>query len=184
MRICHLACAAAVLAAMASGCASTPTSYYTLDMRPSAEAAPDGLAFRHVVLSDTLAGMGLPILSTPTTMEYYEGAQWTGSLEDIVREKFQSEFGGVTVSHAKHVVDGHVIAFAQRDLPGGSAEAYAKIELMVRDSGESRYAAPLMARIYEHAEPMEAATPDHLAAALSRCIERIAAMARADAAAL
>lgn len=179
-----IACAALALVVAVSGCASTLTKYYTLDMRPSPEAAANGIAFRHVTISDSLASMGLAIQSGPTTMEYYEGAQWSGSLEDIVREKFQAEFGAVSVAQATHLLDGSVVAFTQRDIEGGGAEAFAKMELSLRDAGESRYATPVMAKTYEAVEPMDAATPEALTMALSRCVERIAAMARADAAAL
>ncbi len=184
MRAHIIACAIVAGMAILPGCASTLTRYYTLDMRPSPTAAASGLAIRHITLADSLAGMSLPIHTSPTSIEYYEGVQWTGSLEDILKEKFQAEFGSLPAAHAAHVVDGKVISFGQRDLAGGGAEAHAKIEMMVRESGDSRYAAPTLARIYEVTEPMDAATPESLTLALSRCVERIADMARADAAAL
>lgn len=36
-----------IAAALAGGCASTPTQHFTLDMRPSETAAPANLAARH-----------------------------------------------------------------------------------------------------------------------------------------
>lgn len=171
-------------AALAGGCVSTPTQHFTLDMRPSEGAAQANLAARHFTVADALASTGIPVRIPPTTIEYYQGVQWAGSLEDLLKEKFQAELGGVVAAEGVRVVDGHALAFEQVDLPDGGAEAHCKMELQVRDAAESRYAKPKLAKVYDVNQPMDDKTPEALSRALSRCIEIIAAQVRADAAGL
>jgi uncharacterized lipoprotein YmbA len=170
--------------AACAGCASTTTQHFTLDMRPSESASPGQLAARHFTVADALANMNIPVRTGPTTLEYYEGVQWAGSLEDLLKEKFQAEFGASVAADGARVIDGHVLAFEQVDLPGGAAEAHCKIEVQVRAAGDSRYAKPLLAKVYDVSSPMAVVTPGTLTESLSRCVEQIAAQVRADVAGL
>jgi hypothetical protein len=58
------------------------------------------------------------------------------------------------------------------------------MELQVRDAADSRYAKPMLAKVYDVSQPMDTTTPEALSRALSRCVEIIAAQVRADAAGL
>jgi uncharacterized lipoprotein YmbA len=167
------------------GCvSSTLYTSYTLDMAPSATAGAGRLAVGRITLSDTLAAAAMPIRTGPTTLDYYSASQWAGSLEDLLREKFQTEFGGTVATGDMKVMDAHVLAFEQVDISATSAAAHAKIEVQVRTANSSRYAQPLFARVYDVTLPMERPGAEALAASLSRCVEQIAAQLQSDIAGL
>lgn len=176
----------AVLMFAIAGCASTLVNHYTLDMRPSAQAGDAGLRARYFLVADSLAGRNLSIKTGPTTMEYYATAQWVGSIDELLREKFQSEFSGANgeIGPDALLVDGNVLAFEQLDTGEGMAEAHARMEISVQAPGESRYAKPLLSRMYDARVPLESISAESLTEGLSRCVEQIAAQVRADVAAL
>jgi len=170
-------------ATLTAGCASTPPTFYTLDMRSTGNATSNGdLIVDHVTINDTLAGGALPVKATPTELEYYHAAQWAGNLSEMVEEKFAAEYGPLDTSSDNIYVDLTLHAFQQQDISETEAEAYAKAEAKFRAKAMSRYDDPLKIRVYEHTEPMAEPTASALAEALSRCIEAIAVEIAADAA--
>jgi uncharacterized lipoprotein YmbA len=167
-----------------SSCASTPAAYYTLDMRPSANAPNTAaVSVGHVGLADTLAGGRMPVRTSPTQLDFYAAAQWAGNLAELVSEKFTAELGPASDADAI-LADIRLLAFEQQDLSEAHAQAYAKAEVHYRTAAMSRYEMPLLTRTYEVSAPMATMDAPGLSEALSRCAEDIARRIAADAAAV
>jgi len=165
-------------------CASTPASYYTLDLRPSAGAPNTAtVSVGHVSLADTLAGGRMPVRTSPTQLDFYAAAQWAGNLAELVSEKFAAELGPATAEDAL-LADIRLLAFEQQDLAEAQAQAYAKAQVQFRTGVMSRYENALLTRVYEASAPMATMDAPGLAEALSRCAEDIARRIAADAAAV
>lgn len=179
----HLLCCLALVGLQ--GCvSSTLYQSYTLDMAPSAQAGSAGLAVGRITLADTLAGASMPIKTGATTVDYYGASQWAGSLEDLLREKLQVEFGAAVAAGNVKAVDCHVLAFEQLDQSATQGAAHAKMEVQVRSADSSRYAPPLLAKVYDVTAPIAALNPQALAEGLSRCVEQIATQIKTDVAGL
>jgi hypothetical protein len=69
----------------------------------------------------------------------------------------------------------------QVDRPGGGAAARLTLEATIRDPEHEYSRPPLLVKTYTCETPAEQATPDAVARALSRCVEKIAAELAGDA---
>lgn len=172
----RIATAALGVLLLAAGCAtSTPTDYYTLDMRAAGATSPAvNLVVDRLTLAEAIADGRLPIRTSPTEMTYYASAHWVNSVDELVREKLAAEFGPMDPSRKSLALMGHLHAFGQIDRPDGGADAHVKLALSVREAGASRYADPLLEKIYEARVPAETADANSVVIALSRCMEAIA----------
>lgn len=183
--------AAAVAAALAAvitipGCLSSspPPELYTLDMRYSgAPQPPVDISVGMISVSEPLMQKNILIKKSPTQVEYYAVGQWAGSLDEMLREKLETEFGPTSASTRTLVLTGDLLCFEQVDLPDG-AQAHIKLEVEIREAGKSRYSEAMMKKLYEISVPSETADANGIATALSRAVEQLAAQIAADAAAL
>lgn len=167
-----------------AGCASVPKmNYYTLDMRPSAPQGPeDGIAIDRLRITDSLAGRNILIHASPTQIEYYAVDQWAAGLDDLLREKLETEFHAGTAP-MKYVASGDLLDFGQEDTPEGpQARLRATFEYRTRAMG--RYDEPLLRKTYEFRLPAKSADAASVVQALSRCAEELAAAMAADVRAL
>jgi len=166
----------------AAGCASVPDArYYTLDMTPSGEARPTvNLAVEGLRAADPLTRRQIMIQTSPTAVEYYAVDQWAGAVSDLVVRKLRTELGPPEEGRRTLAVTGTLLECGQVDV-GGGADAEVELWLTVRDPEEPDSEGPLLERIYSCRRRAEAAHPEAVAAALSRCLERIAAELAADA---
>nr|AUN36981.1 hypothetical protein [uncultured bacterium] len=167
------------------GCLSGGGSeYYTLDMRRSPDARPaNNISVGAIALNEPLSQKNILIQKSPTQVEYYSVGQWSGGLDEMVREKLETEFGTRDPKARTLVLSGNLTAFEQVDVTSG-AEAHVKLDAELREAGKSRYAPPLLRKTYDLRVPCKASGANEAAVALSRAVEQLAAQIAADAATL
>jgi len=171
--------------ALAAGCAgSPPTRYFTLDMTPSGTCRPRfNLTVDRLRPSEALSRREILVKKTATEVEYYASDEWVAGVDDLVREKLESEFGPAVEGRATIAVSGTILAFEQVDTAQG-ARTHIKLRLAFHKPGASRYEEPFLRKVYETGDPAKEATPKALAEALSQGLERLAAEIVSDANAL
>jgi ABC-type uncharacterized transport system auxiliary subunit len=176
------AVAMVVTLAVLTGCRSTPeTRYYTLNMAPSGQAAPDfGLEVDRIRSAEPLARRNILVKKTSTEVEYYAVDQWAADPGELVNEKLSSEFGHRPDAQKRFLVSGEVLAFEQIDTASGP-EAHIKLDLEFRREDADRFDAPALKKTYELSLPAPGGGPSAVAEALSRGLEQIAAQVIADA---
>jgi len=167
-----------------SGCSTTPPAYYTLDMRPSGTTeSVANLSVGSIVIADAIAQRNVLIRKSPTEVEYYAVGEWAGSVDELIREKLEAEFGGPVAERRTLVLTGRLLNFGQVDAPEG-AVAHLKIAVEARETGKSRYSPALLSKTYDITHPAAESSANGVAAALSRCVEKLAAALVADTAGL
>ena len=171
-----------VICVLAVGCVSTPSiSYYTLDMVPVAEDAPDlNVVVEKMDVSEMLARKDILIRSSATQVEYYATHQWAASVDELVQEKLTAILGPRMPDRKTLVVHGVVQDFGQVDVDGG-AEASVRLALEFRDASARQYDAPLMEKVYVARERAASASAPEVVRALSRCVDHIASEIMIDA---
>ena len=171
-----------LMSVLAAGCVSTPAPrYYTLDVEPSGGAHLDvNLEIGPLRASEALARRNILIKKSPTEIEYYALDQWAAALNEIVGQKLKAEFGPFVEGRKPLCISGAILNFEHVDVAGG-VQAHARIELEFRAEDASRYDKPLIKKTYDAAVPAETGTAGAVVCALSRCVEKIAAEAAADA---
>lgn len=164
-----------ILIAIPCGCVTKADgpSYYTLDMMPSG-LCDAGLQIMvdKVRVTDELARRQILVQTSPTEIEYYALAEWAGSVDELVREKLEAEFGPSQPDAPVYLLDATVYDFAQDEREAASAHLRMAIE--VHEDGDSRYGAPLLKEVYDYQIPTESKRPAAVAAALSRALEQAA----------
>lgn len=169
-----------------SGCLSSspPPELYTLDMRNSgAPASTVGISVGLINVAEPLMQKNILIKTSPTQIEYYAVGQWAGGLDEMLREKLETEFGPRSAKERTLVISGNLLAFEQIDVPEG-AVAHVKLDAALHEAGKSRYSDALLKKIYDVTVPTETADANGIATALSRAVEQLAAQVAADAATL
>ncbi len=158
------------------GCAtSSPVRYYTLDMAPSGGVETAfNIEIDRLRPSEALARKDILIKKSATQIEYYAGEQWAANVGELVAEKLQAEFGHPVEGRPTVIVRGAIQAFEQVDLPDGIA-ARVKLDLDIYAEDDRAYDKPMLKKAYEVTVPAKPASPDGVAAALSRALEQIAA---------
>jgi len=169
-------------AIVAAGCVSTPAPrYYTLDMTPSGGATLKlNVEIESLRASEALARRNILIKKSPTEIEYYALDQWAAALSEIVGQKLEAEFGPFVEGRETLCVVGSILNFDHVDVADG-VQAHARIEIEFRPEDASRYDKPLLKKTYDAVVPVEAGTAGAVVCGLSRCVEKIAADAAADA---
>lgn len=181
----RLLLAALTVTLSVSACSTIPTQYYMIDMQPSGGAQPAvNLALDRLNLAEAIADGRLAIKTSPTELTYYAGAHWANSVDELVREKLAAEFGPQVSGRKSIAISGHLHAFEQIDRPDGSAEAHVKMAVAFREKRSSRYADPLLEKVYEHSVPAQTADARGVVSALTICLEEIAAEMIRDSATL
>lgn len=172
---------------VATGClsGSEPPQYFTLDMRGSgAPEPPVDINVGLLNVAEPLMQKNILIKKSPTEVEFYAVGQWAGGLDEMLREKLETEFGPTTSNSRTIMLTGELLAFEQVDTPEG-ALAHIKLEAELRDAGKSRYTEALLKKLYEISLPIQGDPgANAIAIALSRAVEQLAAQIAADAAAL
>lgn len=177
-------CAALVLLAGLTGCASAPSEYYTLDMRPSGTVkSASNVVVGTILIPEVLAQKNLLIQKSPTQVEYYAVGEWAGSLDELFKNKLTAELGDPDAKGRTLVLTGELKAFEQVDVPEG-AVAHLKLDGEFRETGKSRYTRPLLKKTYDITAPVNAPSANGTATALSRCVEKLAGQLADDAAKL
>ena len=173
------------LLVLGAGCAHSPEPrFYTLDMTPSGKAnASCNIAVERLRPHDALTRVDLMVKTSPTQVEYYALDRWAATLSELVPEKLRSEFGPPEGGRRAFILSGIILAFEQVDTAEG-AQAHVKLDLELRNEGDSRYGAPLLHKVYEIAVPAEQPAPAEVVRALSAGLEMIATEIVADANAL
>ncbi len=168
-----------------AGCASAPpATYYTLDFhRASTATPPVNLDVDFLRPAEALSRANLLVRTDPTRIEYYNAHQWASSLNEIVREKLEIEFGPDRDALPTLFVQGDILAFGEDETSGGK-EAHVKLELAFRRADSSRYGDTLLERTYEARVPAASTEPNDTVVALSRAVEQIAAEILEDAASI
>lgn len=177
---------AATMGVLMAGCLSSspPPDLYTLDMRYSGTPEPPlDITVGLISVAEPLMQKNILIKKSPTQVEYYAVGQWAGSLDEMLREKLETEFGPTSATTRTLVLTGELLAFEQVDLPEG-AQAHLKLEAEIRETNKSRYTEALLKKLYDISVPTESADPNGIALALSRAVEQLAAQIAADAASL
>lgn len=177
---------AATMGVLMVGCLSSspPPELYTLDMRYSGTPEPPiDITVGLISVAEPLMQKNILIKKSPTQVEYYAVGQWAGSLDEMLREKLETEFGPTSATTRTLVLTGELLAFEQVDLPEG-AQAHLKLEAEIRETNKSRYTEALLKKLYDISVPTESADPNGIALALSRAVEQLAAQIAADAASL
>jgi len=170
----------AVLCAFTACTSTPPISYYSLDMRPSGRSdVPGTLQIEGVRTAESLARSQIQILATPTRIEYYATHEWAGSLGEMVRRKLEAELPSTGRGPRTLKLSGTLLECCQVDGPNGPV-ARMSLSAAIRDANQPSFKAPLVEKTYSSTEPMNAASPDAAAQALSRCTENIAALIAAD----
>lgn len=164
-----------VMAGLVAGCATSPApSLYTVNMTPSPTAgSPVNIAIVRLRIAESLHNKRILIKKSPTEIEYFVMAQWAASLDEILREKLAAEFGPIDPERPTFAISGALQAFEQIDMPSGN-EAHVKLDLEVRRDGESQYAPPVIARVYEVSLPVAADSAGGVVESLSACLESVA----------
>lgn len=173
------------LVVLGAGCAHSPEPrFYTLDMTPSGKAAPSyNIEVERLRPHDALTRVDLMVKTSPTQIEYYALDRWAATLSELVPEKLRAEFGAPVAGRRTLVLSGTILAFEQVDTEEG-ANAHVKLDLELRNEGDSRYAAPLLQKVYEIAVPAGRPAPADVVRALSAGLEALAAQIAADASAI
>ncbi|MCC6491159.1 MAG: membrane integrity-associated transporter subunit PqiC [Candidatus Hydrogenedentes bacterium] len=175
----------AVFLVLLAGCAHSPEPrFYTLDMTPSGKAAAScNIEVERLRPHDALTRVDLMVKTSPTQVEYYALDRWAATLSELVPEKLRAEFGAPLAGRRTLVLSGTILAFEQVDTEEG-ANAHVKLDLELRNEGDSRYAAPLLQKVYEIAVPAGQPAPADVVRALSSGLETLATQIAADAGAL
>ena len=174
-----------VLAGLAAGCTTSPSpKLYTVNMTPSAKAgSPVNIDIVRIRIAEALQNKRILIKKSPTEIEYYAMAQWAASLDEILREKLAVEFGPSDTTRPTFTLSGTLQSFEQVDMPAGNL-AHVKLDMEVRRDGESQYATPAIARVYEVDLPIGDDSAGGVVEALSACLETVARDIVADVAGL
>ena len=174
-----LPCALALL--VAAGCTTTPDiNYFTLDMRPAADAAPGvNIKVRRISVAEAIATKDIFIQISPIEVEYYATDQWVAGLDELVADKLRAEFGSAQPDKSTVQLEAELKIFGQADVPGG-AEARVRLDVVLSLARNE------LEKTYEASHPAVAGgrTVNGVVIALTRCIEEIAAQIAADAQAL
>jgi uncharacterized lipoprotein YmbA len=170
-----------VAACLLSACASAPKiNYYTVSMEPSGRAQPTvDIEVERLQTTDALSRNQILIATSTTTIDYYATDVWAAGVGELVQLKLQAEFGPPTEGRTTFLLSGTVLAFEQIDTPGG-ADALTRLEVEVRDASVKRYDPPVLSKTYEARLPAANANAAAVAAALSKCLEQIAAEIATD----
>ncbi|MCC6694809.1 MAG: membrane integrity-associated transporter subunit PqiC [Candidatus Hydrogenedentes bacterium] len=173
------------LVVLGAGCAHAPEPrFYTLDMTPSGKAAPScNIEVERLRPHDALTRVDLMVKTSPTQIEYYALDRWAATLSELVPEKLRAEFGAPVAGRRTLVLSGTILAFEQVDTEEG-ANAHVKLDLELRNEGDSRYAAPILQKVYEIAVPAGRPAPADVVRALSAGLEALAAQIASDASAI
>ncbi len=173
----HLLVAVCLLPA----CASAPKiNYYTLSMEPSGQARPTvNLEVERLQTTDALSRSQILIATSPTTIAYYATDLWAAGVGELVQLKLQAEFAPPVKGRATFRASGSVLAFEQVDTPTG-ADGLVRLEIEVRDASAKSYDPPVLSKTYEARRSAAGASPSAVAAALSQCLEQIAAAIATD----
>lgn len=173
---------AAFAAIVIAGCATAPkTRYYTVNMTPSGSVASRyHLEVERFRVAEALAKRSLLVKKSPTELEYYATDEWIASLDEIVAEKLESEFGSEANNRPVLAISGEILAFQQEDTPGG-AIAHLKATIEFRPDSGRRYGDPLATKLYEIRVPASEPHPNAVVEALGRGLEQLAAAIAADA---
>ena len=171
-----------LLLILGAGCAHSPEPrFYTLDMTPSGKAIPScNIEVERLRPHDALTRVDLMVKTSPTQIEYYALDRWAATLSELVPEKLRAEFGPHVNGRRTLVLSGTILAFEQVDTEEG-AKAHVKLDLELRNEQDSRYAAPLLQKVYEIAVPAGQPAPAEVVRALSAGLEALAAQITADA---
>lgn len=164
-----------------------PVSRYTLEYPPPAfpGAAPVGPALKVERLATTgdCAGWGLVRRPAPYRVEAYERCRWAGSVSELVTDLvyrdasssglFRRVVSPRGVEATPLVVGGEVEELWETAEDGGPV-AVVGLAITLEDRREDDPARRIvLQRRYRETEPMAARTPEALAAALSRAMERL-----------
>ncbi len=174
-----------IVLCIVSACASAPKiDYYTLGMEGSGQARPQAnLVVERLVTTEALGRSQIMIQVSATRVEYYATDQWVSGLGGEVQRKLAAEFGPPVAGRKSLTVSGTVLACEQVDV-AGSAEAWMKLGIVIRDPEKPRYEAPLLEKNYEARLSVPKSNAAAVVNGLSRCAEQIAAEIAADASTL
>lgn len=167
-------CAVLLVLAALAGCATAPPrNYYTLDMTPANGQSALNLVVDRIRTSEALSKREIMIKKSPTEVEYYATDLWAASLDELVTQKLQAEFGTLEPSRPVLRLVGTVLAFEQIE-EKGHAETIARILLQFRAEKDSLHAPPRLERVYEVRSPLPESNAGAAVEALSRALEQIA----------
>jgi uncharacterized lipoprotein YmbA len=174
-----------IVLCIVSACASAPKiDYYTLGMEGSGQARPQtNLVVERLVTTEALGRSQVMIQVSATRVEYYATDQWVSGLGGVVQRKLAAEFGPPVAGRKSLTVSGTVLACEQVDV-AGSAEAWMKLGIVIRDPEKPRYETPLLEKNYEARLSVPKSNAAAVVNGLSRCAEQIAAEIAADASTL
>jgi ABC-type uncharacterized transport system auxiliary subunit len=164
-----------------------PVSRYTVEYPPPAfpGAAPIGPALKVERFATTgdCAGWGLVRRSAPFRVETYDRCRWAGSVSDLLTDLifrdasssglFLRVISPRGVEATPLIVGGEVEEFWEAAGDGGPV---AVIGLMITLEDRRAYdpvTRVILQKRYRETEPMAVSTPEALAAALSRAMERL-----------
>jgi uncharacterized lipoprotein YmbA len=172
--------AACTLAACASK--APDVQYYTIDMTPAAKSSVSGVSLDvdRLRAAESLRRKNILIKKSATEIEYYADAEWAASVEEMVAEKLESEFGPDLPGRPAYIVSGTIHAFEQLE-SGSTAEARIKIDLALYPVDAGASDPPLLERTHEIQLPADSPAPSDVVQALSRGLEEIAAAVAEDA---